>query len=420
MIGFSRLPSEDLPKIYKQNNFVGFDAWTVQEIQNAQRDQEEGLFFNPGLLAQWMLRDGRLASVMDTRIMGILGNELNVSVEAEGEMSELISSSLEERWFDILPEGVQHEIMTWSILCGYAVAQIEWIDTGGLGVIRWMPKIKVWHPSWIRYDEWRRVWLAQTMTGEKVITPGDGRWALFLPYGDFGYRRAKLLSLAIPVLVRSFSWIDWSDFNDTLAHAVKLAIVPSGADKDTDNTSTGTPAKTTYLNNVKNLGRTTDTLIVEKNTDNSGFGYDIVEASGQGRESFAEAQEKASLEIAIGILGQNLTTEISRGGSFAAEKGHESVRQDIKEFDNEFFSTAVRAQITKPLVEFNFGEQHKVPWIKYNVSPPDNLSQEAKTMADLSIAVEGINRILPADKKVDVDALLTKFGVPTIEVDDAE
>lgn len=58
-------------------------------------------------------------------------------------------------------------------------------------------------------------------------------------------------------------------------------------------------------------------------------------------------------EIAIGLLGQNLTTDVS-GGSFAAAKVHLDVLDAIIEDDAEFIDEIVNDQFVKPLVALNF------------------------------------------------------------------
>jgi len=60
-------------------------------------------------------------------------------------------------------------------------------------------------------------------------------------------------------------------------------------------------------------------------------------------------------EISKVILGQTLTTEVSKeGGSYAASKTHEGVREDIGDLDKKLAASVINEQIIRHLVSLNF------------------------------------------------------------------
>lgn len=80
----------------------------------------------------------------------------------------------------------------------------------------------------------------------------------------------------------------------------------------------------------------------------------------------------ANTEMAIGILGQNLTTDIS-GGSFAASKTHLEVLQTIIEDDAMWIDEIVNDQIIKPLIRLNFPDLDKELCPTYSTVMPEQI-----------------------------------------------
>lgn len=84
-----------------------------------------------------------------------------------------------------------------------------------------------------------------------------------------------------------------------------------------------------------------------------------------------------NIEDAIAILGQNLSTEISMGGSYAAAKAHALVRLDVLAADLAELTSTVTDQWIRALVFYNFGASVPVPYIDWYMQP-----KSAWTVAD--------------------------------------
>lgn len=76
-----------------------------------------------------------------------------------------------------------------------------------------------------------------------------------------------------------------------------------------------------------------------------------------------------NIEDAIAILGQNLSTEISMGGSYAAAKAHALVRLDYLAADLSELTSTLTDQWIRQLVWYNFGGSAPVPYIDWFMQP---------------------------------------------------
>lgn len=93
-------------------------------------------------------------------------------------------------------------------------------------------------------------------------------------------------------------------------------------------------------------------------------------------------------EKAIGILGQNLSTEV-KGGSYAAAKSQERVRADILAADLAELDETITDQWIRPLVLFNFGPGAPVPYIEHTLD-----ARVPFTLADYQAGVCTVDQYL--------------------------
>lgn len=70
----------------------------------------------------------------------------------------------------------------------------------------------------------------------------------------------------------------------------------------------------------------------------------------------AELRGAFNAEISKVVLGQTGTTELGDRGSYAAVKAHDLVREDIKESDGVSASESMTADVVRPLVAMQFGQ----------------------------------------------------------------
>jgi hypothetical protein len=134
----------------------------------------------------------------------------------------------------------------------------------------------------------------------------------------------------------------------------------------------------------------------------------LIEAKSTGWESFDRLIKQAESSMAIALLGQNLSTEV-KGGSLAAARVHDGIRNDVLEGDAQRLAKCLHEQVLKPWARFNFGDERAAPMPNWVTAPPEEKTEEGNSLKSLG---DGISSLQKAGAKVDVDTVLEKHGVP--------
>jgi hypothetical protein len=137
---------------------------------------------------------------------------------------------------------------------------------------------------------------------------------------------------------------------------------------------------------------------------------DLLEAVSQGAP-FQALMDKSEACIAVSVLGNNLSTEV-KGGSFAAAKVHETVKQDIIASDAALLSTCLREQHVAPYCSVNFGDAQLAPYPHWETEPPEDQKVRGESLKALG---EGLAALQGVGAVPDVDKILEDAGVPTTE-----
>ncbi|WP_027190058.1 DUF935 domain-containing protein [Fundidesulfovibrio putealis] len=110
---------------------------------------------------------------------------------------------------------------------------------------------------------------------------------------------------------------------------------------------------------------------------------ELKEAAGKSGSSalYRDLKNSCDEDIAISILGQNLTTNVS-GGSLAAAEVHERVRREIKDGDKKIVAKAFNRLIDW-ICHFNFGDCERPEFVLFEEEDVDQKQAERdKTLAD--------------------------------------
>ena len=110
-------------------------------------------------------------------------------------------------------------------------------------------------------------------------------------------------------------------------------------------------------------------------------------------------------QISKAILGQTLTSD-SGGGSYAQSKTHNDVRHDLTVADCKALAATFRRDLIRPLVEFNFGEDKRIPYMRFDAEESEDLEQTANILGVL-IEKTGL--------KVPTSYIYKKFSIPKPE-----
>ena len=129
---------------------------------------------------------------------------------------------------------------------------------------------------------------------------------------------------------------------------------------------------------MANIGTDAAAIIPES------MAIEFVESKGGGQRShemyqkFCEYLDKL---LTIGILGQELTTQLPRGaGSRAAAQVHDVVRRDIATDDARRVSATLNRDLVKPLIDLNRGPRRRFPQITIGFKQSEDLVDLAASM----------------------------------------
>jgi phage gp29-like protein len=396
------------------------DPWLYLEL--AERMEEKDLLYQ---------------GVLHTRKMAV--SQLDIDVNAAGDDSQ----SLDDAEFvrDVLIDSSQldlHDVvfeMLDALGKGFSATEIIW-DTDGVnaatGAPAWLPFALKWRDSrWFMFD-WiageqllvrtlstdgpqlpvgREAWDSRLTPMNFRIRPGGigfghevGIQPATQPLAPFKFivhiTRAKaglairggLARLAIWVyLFKNYVLKDWVTFAEVYGQPMRLGKDGPGA---TEND------KAALLKAVANIGTDAAAIIPES------MAIEFVEARGGGQKShemyqrFCEYLDKL---LTIGVLGQELTTQLPRGaGSRAAAEVHDVVRRDIATDDARRVSATLNRDLVKPLIDLNRGPRRRYPQISIGFNEK----------ADLTELMAGLGPAIDRGLRVSEKWLREQFGAP--------
>jgi phage gp29-like protein len=329
--------------------------WTNADLKTARYLADGGTLSYAAELVDELRADSRVAGVLPQRVNGLLGLQLTFEASGDGRRRGRAVRALEadEDWWQIAPEHELADLQTWGLLLGVGLAELVW-TTNERG--RAIPRLKVWDPRWLRYEWTTRRWLLRTDDqGDIEIVPGGGKWVIYTPYGaSRPWAKGLWRALARWWLLKTFALDDWARHGEMHGSPIRVGLAPEGSQPED---------REKFAADLAEIGR--DTSIVPP----PGYTMELLEAEAKTWEQFPKQIETANAELSILLVGQNLTSEVT-GGSFAAAKIHENVRDDLVRFDAEALATCLNEQVLRWWAEFNFGDARLAPWPNWDTAPP--------------------------------------------------
>lgn len=376
---------QDAKIVYRDIPLVNaVTEWSVHHLRRALRDQVIGVFDAPGQLADAILGDDRVQATIGSRISGLFGRE--VIFEASNDRAVKGSRAAKEAldaWVECWPRlataAALTEMQAYTILMGWEPAQLLWDTTEEV----WQPVLRPWHPRFTYYHWELRHYIAISQDGQIPITPGDGKWVLHAPFGEYrGWIRGAIRACAEPWLMRHWAFRDWARYSEKHGIPITKAMAPAASDEvQRDN----------FEKAVAQLGSESTILLAQGVDGSNSYDIQFAEPQDNSWQSFPGLIDRCDMSIVLAILFQNLTTEVN-GGSFAATTAHMDIRQGGLEFDNNAWRYTIRQQIARPFCEFNFGDPRLAPWTKYDVTPRDEFISNADMFNKFGTAVEVLRR----------------------------
>ena len=334
-------------------------------------------------------KDPHLFSQLQTRKNAVTGLDYEVipfsDDEADKNIAEFVKQEIEslESFEDVLMDLLD------AIGKGIAVSEIIWgIDEGRTVVedIKWRHQKKL---LWDQDD------LLKITTKEFPI-------GIEIPENKFIIHRYKARSghpsragvlrvVAWMYLFKNYDLKDWVSFCEVFGMPLRLGKYnPSASEED----------KMALMRALVQIG--TDAAgIIPEGTDIE-FKESSKTTSINVYESLARFCDEQTSKA---VLGQTLTSD-SGGGSYAQSKTHNEVRHDLTVADAKALAATLRRDLIRPLVLFNFGEEKRIPYIRFDVEEAGDL----KEMADMYEKL-----ICNIGLKIPTTHLYKKFSIPKQE-----
>jgi hypothetical protein len=292
-------------------------------------------------------------------------------------------------WRAMFPQPEARKLMAWGVNLGIGVGQmrrrwrqpgeqivsVEEAEDGTYKIDK--PErpigahdsrvLRTWDPKYLRCEWWNGpTWWLMTADGEFRITPNDGEWLLYLPYGEikpWEYGAWKALTLAF-VLGRD-GMFDRSRHAEVLA-PVRVGTVPQGTTQRQRNT---------YLRQIKEMQRMHAFVLPP------GLDYKIVESTARINDIYSQVIGWAERSYRLIYTGN----ETSTTGSAGFSQG--DVQERIAKSVLASFSSSLATCLTEGgLVDWaarNYGAApEEVPLAKFDCEPPEDKLSKAKTITE--------------------------------------
>lgn len=422
------------------STYSGWDK--VAHIEAVLNQHDYGQLRASAMFCDSLMRDDRINAVVETRVGALMAAPVECtpaddSATASAYAEEIGGTDTRPgRWNQICPQSVMSGLSFWATMIGIGIAEIiwktddttRWIPTSikgtsyahppGKGAVRWTPRLKLWHPQFLYWDWGSNRW---NLVCQEGVVPlpntdenphSDGKWLIFTPRGyQHGWLRALLRPLGYKYLMRGWNYRDWARFNERHGQPILGAITPKSADDD---------VKDEFINSVRIGAADAVVGLEQEGPEGENFDLKLIESKGRSFDSFDKFKTQLDTDIAITVLGQNLTTEggaAGGGGSKALGEVQNQVRLD-KRREDAVLADVIRDQVLYWDALFNHGDGELAPRPAYQVDPPEDETEEGMAMKALGDGITSLNAA--SGGALDVRTLLEEHGLPLLSEEEIE
>jgi len=386
---------------------------SIDTLRAIMQEHEQGVFLNSATFWEECLSDDRIGAVFDTRAGGITAADLGFVPADDKRKSTKLAELLggndrtedDGLWNRMVDATTMNEILKWKIGIGVAFGKIDWDTRDG----QWVPKVTCWHPRFLRWD-WASWGYVVTSWGEPIVylpKPDenircDGKW--FVWGGYRSWMTGLVRSLGVPYIDRGWNQRDAARYSEKYGMGIIEGKTPAGASE---------AEKRAFENRLRGLGNEPTIVTPQGRTkDEPGWGIELHQVEGTGWQIFKGREDQLNSNIAVRVLGQNLTTEVS-GGSLAASKVHEHVRGDVKKRDAEIFRV-LREQVLTWWAMYSTGDPELAPYPRPSFDAPEDPTQTAQELLTI------VQALKDAPPELDAEAVLEAHGLPMREGEELE
>lgn len=385
-----------------------FTDWTPQRIRQAEVAADAGDLRYSAKLCDWILGDDRMGPLLHGRASSLLRITPTFEASGDGRKSGRVTKALDaqEDWFKAYPRSTSSLMLMWGILQGVSTARQGWPEDPETG--RVLAKPEFWHPLHLRRDERTRNWITQVETpgkgvSDRVITPGDGEWIMYTPFGiERPWAMGLWRGLSRLCLMKALAIGDWA------RHSEKGAVIAVTSPPQAQNDGTSQAQRQQLAEELFARGREAVCALPP--------GYDIklIETVANTQAIYDAQIQMVNTAAAVAIRGGNLTTE-TKGGSFAAAQQQSDNGDDVKlEFDGESWAETIHDQSLVFWAERNFGDKRLAPWPVFKQEKQEDLKGLADGARKMGFAASHLIHMGAVVDEAGATEMFRRFGLDGI------
>jgi hypothetical protein len=360
--------------------------WLLSDLEGAIACADSGNLRIVGQLCKSFRRDGVISGVLSTRTEGLVQLPMRFSGDDE------YVAELEKEFRHVFPTSELALLSGDGRLAGVGVGEF-------VQIVGRLPVLKRLDPQFLWYRWFEDRWYYQSTKGFLPINPGDGRWVLHCPGGAVQpWTNGLWSALARAYIAKEHAYFYRENYSSKLANAARAAVSPAGASE---------AIRQGFFKKLAAWGVNTVFDLPP------GWDVKLLESNGRGFEVFEQTIKDCNEEAIITIAGQLVTT--TGGAGFSNANIHSTIRSDLIQADADALASTLNTQAI-PVWQnerFGAGALERPVMCGWDVTPPKDLTGEATAMTQLGNAVAALNAALQSyGKRVDVDAIALRFGVP--------
>ena len=376
---YSTYPSNGLTPVRLAEIFKEADAGDILRQAELFEEMEE--------------KDPHLFSQLQTRKNAVTGLDFEIiPFDSDDERDKEIAEFVEAQINGI--EGLEDIMLDLldAVGKGFAVSEIMWSYEGGRGV---GGDIRSRHQKRFFWDD-EDAFKVRTDEAPEGIELPKNKFILHRYKARSGHpsRAGVLRVVAWMYLFKNYTLKDWVAFCEVYGMPLRLGKYQPGASEDD---------KRALMQALAQIGSDAAGIFPDGTT---------IEFVNTEKASSTDLYERLARycdeQISKAILGQTLTSD-SGGGSYAQSKTHNDVRHDLTVADCKALAATLRRDLIRPLVLFNYGDDTRVPYIRFDAEESEDLEQTANIIGTL---------IEKVGLKVPTSFIYKKFSIPKPEGDE--
>lgn len=338
-------------------------------------------------------KDPHLFSQLQTRKNAVTGLDFEIIPFSDDPRDKEIADFIEEQLNGIESfEDVETDLLD-AIGKGFAVSEIMWGYDEGHVVVK---EIKSRHQKRFFWDNLDDSFKVRTKDApEGVLLPGN-KFIVHKYKARSGHtsRAGILRVVAWMYLFKNYDLKDWVSFAEVYGLPLRLGKYAPGASE---------ADKLALMQALIQIGADAAGIIPDGTTIDF-----ITTEKTSSSDLYERLARYCDEQISKAVLGQTLTSD-SGGGSYAQSKTHNDVRHDLTVADCKALASTLRRDLIRPLCIFNFGEDKRVPHIRFDCEESEDLTQTATIIGTL------VNEV---GLRVPTSFIYKKFSIPEPEADE--